>query len=80
MIQDLFDVKMDEKVIKIGGLTELLHCATLIIDDIQDSSIERRGKPCSHIIYGVDTAINAANLIYFLPAQKLIGTLSNSFE
>ena len=67
-------------MLKIGGLAELLHCATLIIDDIQDGSIERRGKACSHIVYGVDTAINAANLIYFLPAQKLIGSLTNSFE
>eukprot|EP01098_Paradermamoeba_levis_P005595 TRINITY_DN2358_c0_g1_i1.p1 TRINITY_DN2358_c0_g1~~TRINITY_DN2358_c0_g1_i1.p1 ORF type:complete len:382 (-),score=118.06 TRINITY_DN2358_c0_g1_i1:171-1268(-) len=49
------------------GLCELIHNGSLIIDDIEDSSELRRGKPCLHHIYGTDLAINAGNAMYFLP-------------
>jgi geranylgeranyl pyrophosphate synthase/predicted secreted hydrolase len=49
-------------------LAELCHTGSLIIDDIEDSSLLRRGEPCIHIRYGLDTAINAANSLYFLPS------------
>ncbi|MDR2020361.1 MAG: polyprenyl synthetase family protein [Treponema sp.] len=48
-------------------LVELPHNASLIHDDIEDSSGERRGKPAAHILYGTDTAINAGCFLYFLP-------------
>ncbi len=48
-------------------LPELLHNASLIIDDIQDDSTLRRGHPSIHARYGVDIAISAANTAYFLP-------------
>jgi octaprenyl-diphosphate synthase len=47
-------------------LIEFSHNATLIHDDIEDDSEERRGKPAVHKIYGVDTAINAGSFLYFL--------------
>ena len=51
----------------ISVLTELSHTGALIIDDIEDSSLLRRGDECIHLRYGQDLAINAANTIYFLP-------------
>jgi geranylgeranyl pyrophosphate synthase len=33
----------------------------LAVDDIEDDSKLRRGKPCLHLIYGTDVAINAGN-------------------
>ncbi|GHU62001.1 polyprenyl synthetase [Spirochaetia bacterium] len=48
-------------------LVELPHNASLIHDDIEDNSDERRGKPAAHIRYGTDTAINAGCFLYFLP-------------
>ena len=39
---DMFVDKLDERIIKIGGLIEYLHTASLIIDDIEDGSILRR--------------------------------------
>jgi geranylgeranyl pyrophosphate synthase len=48
-------------------LPELLHNASLIIDDIQDDSPLRRGHPAIHCRYGLDVAISAANTAYFLP-------------
>jgi len=47
-------------------LIEFSHNATLIHDDIEDDSEERRGKPAIHKIYGVDTAINSGSFLYFL--------------
>lgn len=48
-------------------LPELIHQGTLIIDDIEDNSELRRGKPCLHKIYGVDIALNLGNFLYFFP-------------
>jgi len=46
---------------------ELIHNGTLIVDDVEDSSLIRRGKPSLHISYGVDLAVNAGNMLYYLP-------------
>ena len=48
-------------------LVELPHNASLIHDDIEDNSDERRGRPAAHLIYGIDTAINGGCFLYFLP-------------
>ncbi len=56
----------------IGDLIEMLHNASLLIDDIQDNSKLRRGSPVAHNIYGVPLTINAANYVYFLAMQKAL--------
>jgi geranylgeranyl pyrophosphate synthase len=43
----------------------LLHNSSLVIDDIQDGSLKRRGKECAHIKYGVPISINAGYLQCF---------------
>jgi geranylgeranyl pyrophosphate synthase len=48
-------------------IPELTHTGALIIDDIEDNSRIRRGGPCIHIRYGIDSAINAGNMLYYLP-------------
>jgi octaprenyl-diphosphate synthase len=48
-------------------LVEFCHNASLIHDDIEDNSDERRGKPAVHIIHGTDAAINSGSFLYFLP-------------
>jgi geranylgeranyl pyrophosphate synthase len=53
-------------------IPELIHNGTLIIDDIEDGSKVRREKPCTHILYGLDIAINAGNAMYYLPLLTLI--------
>jgi octaprenyl-diphosphate synthase len=47
-------------------LVEFCHNASLIHDDIEDSSDQRRGKSAVHLIYGTDTAINSGSFFYFL--------------
>jgi len=51
----------------IAAASELNHTGSLIVDDIEDNSLIRRGEECIHLRYGVDTAINAGNSLYFLP-------------
>jgi len=53
-------------------IPEVIHNGTLIIDDVEDSSDLRRGKPCSYKIYGVDIAVNAGNTMYYLPLLPLM--------
>jgi len=63
----------DDKLEKIAEVVEMLHNASLMIDDIEDNSILRRGIPVAHKIYGVPHTINSANYIYFLGLQKVLG-------
>lgn len=48
-------------------IPELAHNGSIAIDDLEDSGETRRGRPCMHKIFGIDIAINAGNLMYFLP-------------
>jgi len=52
-------------------LVEFCHNASLIHDDIEDNSEQRRGKPAVHIIHGVDSAINCGSFLYFLSLSCL---------
>lgn len=47
---------------------------TLRMDDVEDNSELRRGKPVAHLIYGVPQTINTANYVYFQAMQLLIQT------
>ena len=60
-----------EAVLPLVPLVEFPHNASLIHDDIEDNSDERRGKPTIHLIYGNDTAINSGAFLYFLPLACL---------
>ncbi len=48
------------------SLPELMHVGSLIVDDVQDQSDIRRGKPTCHKIYGEPIAINAGSAAYFI--------------
>ncbi len=56
-----------KKIMPLTVLPELLHNGSIMIDDIEDSSELRRGKKCTHLIFGEDITINAGNTMYFLP-------------
>lgn len=57
---------------EIAGMIELIHNGTLMVDDVEDLGEMRRGKPCVHILYGQDIAVNTGNFLYFLPLLVLI--------
>jgi geranylgeranyl pyrophosphate synthase len=48
------------------SMAEFMHVGSLIIDDIQDKSLTRRGGPCCHILHGEELAINAGTACYFM--------------
>ena len=48
------------------AMPEFMHVGSLIVDDIQDVSEERRGGPCAHLIYGEPLCINAGTAAYFM--------------
>jgi geranylgeranyl pyrophosphate synthase len=50
---------------ELGAIVEILHAGSLIVDDIQDGSASRRGRPALHALYGVPVALNAGNWMYF---------------
>ncbi len=61
-----------EKYLDLVVPIEIVHEGSLIIDDIEDSSEMRRGKPCTYRIFGNDVAINAGNAMYYLPLLVLL--------
>jgi geranylgeranyl pyrophosphate synthase len=44
---------------------ELLHAGSLVIDDLEDESLTRRGQPALHRVIGPARAVNAGNWMYF---------------
>ncbi|XP_067143278.1 terpene synthase [Centruroides vittatus] len=61
-----------DKCSTIGDVIEMLHNASLLIDDIEDNSLLRRGIPVAHNIFGIPSTINSANYVYFLSLQKVL--------
>ena len=56
----------EDAALFLAPLIELTHNASLIHDDIEDGSEERRGKPAVHIKYGLDQALNSGSFLYML--------------
>jgi len=56
----------------IAAITEVVHNGTLMIDDVEDTGELRRGKPCTHNLFGEDIAINAGNFMYYVPVKALM--------
>ena len=50
---------------------ELLHAGSLVIDDIQDCSSQRRGRATMHREIGMPQAMNAGNFMYFRALEVL---------
>ena len=61
----------DQLIDCLACVVEALHAGSLMIDDIQDDDEIRRGKAALHLQIGVPLAINAANWLYFWPADLL---------
>jgi geranylgeranyl pyrophosphate synthase len=64
--------KDSEDCLDFAIIPEVIHNGTLIVDDLEDSSELRRGKPCTYRVFGVDIAVNAGNAMYYLPLLPLM--------
>jgi len=62
----------------IAAITEVVHNGTLMIDDVEDGGELRRGKPCTHRVFGEDVAINAGNFMYYAPVKALMNKDMNN--
>jgi len=51
---------------------EMAQNVTLLLDDIQDNSLVRRGLPCAHLVYGVPSTINSATYYIFVGLQRVL--------
>lgn len=67
-----------EQLNTIKQVVGYLHSSSLIIDDIEDDSLTRRGQPASHVVFGIPRALNAGNYVYFLALEKLLTLQSTS--
>ncbi|KAF1946549.1 terpenoid synthase, partial [Clathrospora elynae] len=65
----------EQSLSTIRDIVNKLHCASLMLDDIQDQSELRRGSPSTHVVFGVARTINSANLL-ILKASKVAQSLS----
>ena len=67
-----------DDIMKISMAVELLHCFTLIHDDIMDSDDKRRNMPTLHKKYDVSSAILAGDGIFTITQLILLSVDQNS--
>lgn len=56
---------------RLAAVLELIHAGSLIVDDVEDDSLERRGGPALHCIVGMPLAINTGSWMYFYGLAEL---------
>lgn len=61
------------------ALPELMHVGSLMVDDVQDKSLVRRGGPAAHVVHGEAIAINSGTGAYFI-GQYCIYNVDKSWE
>jgi geranylgeranyl pyrophosphate synthase len=61
-----------DEFLEFAIIPEVVHNGTIMIDDIEDDSEFRRGKLCTHRLFGLDVAINVGNTMYYLPLLPLM--------
>ena len=66
----------DKNIELINEITNDVHNASLVIDDIEDNGTLRRNEPCAHLKYGVPLSINACYYSIF----KSLTTFTQHFS
>merc|ERR1712032_64042 len=85
MIADLFKIDIKDPsncenkklYYKLMYLVEVLHNSSLMLDDVEDKSEERRGKPCVHLTFGEAIAINAGISLMFFPMHNIVNKIED---
>ncbi|GMG07914.1 unnamed protein product [Aspergillus oryzae] len=55
----------------IKSIIGMLHHSSLMLDDIEDNSVPRRGSPTTHTLFGVGQTINSANYTFVCAFEEL---------
>ena len=79
-IKDIENIKKHEKLYQLLYLSDCVHNASLIIDDIEDKSSYRRGKKCVHLLYGEDISINAGFSLMIFPMNKFLSNIKRNYK
>jgi geranylgeranyl diphosphate synthase type II len=61
-----------EDAVLIATAVEMFHNAFLIHDDIEDESINRRGKGCLHTEHGIPLAVNTGDSLNLLAIETVL--------
>ncbi|KAF7125867.1 hypothetical protein CNMCM5793_002160 [Aspergillus hiratsukae] len=61
----------NRNVSQLKSIAQTLHNASLMLDDIEDSSPLRRGRPATHTVFGVGQTINSANFLLIQAADQV---------
>jgi geranylgeranyl pyrophosphate synthase len=72
------DLEKNKILPQLVAIPELIHNASLIIDDVEDKSETRRGILCTYKKYGEDIAINAGITMYYAPIFRMVENLNDS--
>ncbi|KAL4791908.1 isoprenoid synthase domain-containing protein [Aspergillus venezuelensis] len=67
----------DNSASVIERVGNLLFHSSLMVDDIEDDSLLRRGKPAAHVVFGKSQTINSATYL-FAKATREIGHLQQA--
>ncbi len=65
------------KALPVAAAVELLHNFSLIHDDIQDQSPQRRGRNALWVDWGIAQAINAGDLMFSLANQSVLSLVEH---
>lgn len=79
VVLELFG-KNPNNYIEFSIIPEIVHNATLIHDDIEDSSLKRRNELSLYKQYGLDIALNLGDFMFFFPMNAIIGSKKISEE
>ena len=79
-INNIEEIAKHKELYELMYIAEYFHNSTLIIDDIQDQSLTRRGKKCVHLIYGEPLSINAGISLMLIPISNFISKLKNDLQ
>lgn len=64
-----------EDAVRIAAAVEMFHNAFLIHDDIEDESLNRRGKGCLHTEHGIPLAVNAGDGLNLLAVETVLSNI-----
>lgn len=73
LVAERYGAGDDELVGRMAAAVELVHCASLVQDDLPcfDNAATRRGLPSSHVVYGEATAILVGDALLTLAFETL---------
>ena len=61
--------------VRIAAAVEMFHNAFLVHDDIEDESLNRRGRACLHLEHGIPLAVNAGDGLNLLAVDTVLSNI-----